>query len=101
LRSELHPVARIRTLDDIEIGGDRTLLVGEAAGFVSPASGEGLSLAFASGRAAARAISANTTDPVPAYRDACTPFIDLLAKELELAERIRTRGRAQARGRER
>ncbi len=101
LRSERHPIARIRTLDDIETGSGRVLLVGEAAGLVSPASGEGLSLAFASGRAAARAISAAPDDPLPAYREACRPFIDLLAKELELAERIRTRGRARTPGRER
>ena len=96
LRSERHPIARIRTLDDIEIGSGRVLLVGEAAGLVSPASGEGLSLAFASGRAAARAISADPDNPVPAYREACRPFIDLLAKELELADRVRDRSRARA-----
>lgn len=94
LLAERHPIARIRTLDDIELGNGRVLLIGEAAGLVSPASGEGLSLAFASGQAAARAIVADPDDPVPAYREACKPFIDLLAKELELAERIRARGSA-------
>lgn len=46
-------------------GGGPVLLAGEAAGLVSPSSGEGLSFALASGAAAGRA--AGRADPVVAY----------------------------------
>lgn len=91
LLAERHPVAKIGSLDDVDLGRNRVLLTGEAAGFVSPASGEGLSHAFASGEAAARAINEDPVAPGRVYRELCGPFYDFLAQELDLAMRMRNR----------
>ena len=47
-----------RSIRDIVAGQGRVLMVGEAGGFLSPTSGEGISWAMDSGRAAGRAIAA-------------------------------------------
>jgi len=53
-------------------GDDRILLAGEAAGLVSPSSGEGLSFALESGAAAGSAVALD--DPAEAYREAFRPL---------------------------
>ncbi|MCL2492317.1 MAG: FAD-dependent monooxygenase, partial [Coriobacteriia bacterium] len=49
-------------IDDICPGKGRVLLTGEAGGYISPTSGEGISWALDSGRAAGRAIAADLGD---------------------------------------
>jgi flavin-dependent dehydrogenase len=60
-RRELRRCARVlsrpRRRADLCRGDDHTLLVGEAAGLVSPSSGEGISFALQSGMAAACALA--------------------------------------------
>ena len=48
-----------RSVADISPGQGRVLLAGEAGGYISPTSGEGISWALDSGRAAGRAIAAD------------------------------------------
>ena len=55
-------LARISSVRDIWLGGGRVLACGEAAGLVSPSSGDGLSYALASGRAAALSLGGGTPD---------------------------------------
>ena len=56
----------------LEAGG--ALLVGEAAGWISPSSGEGISYALASAAVLARAIRQCPADPLPRYRDLSRPL---------------------------
>ncbi len=51
----------------ISIARGRTALVGEAAGFISPSSAEGMSYAFKSALALARALEAGIDDYLPRY----------------------------------
>lgn len=65
----------------IRLGNGHIFLVGDAAGFCHPLTGEGISYAIASGEAAARAILEAGQDSMTAYEKAMAP----LAKELEVA----------------
>ena len=61
-------LSRPRSRRELSAGCARVLLAGEAAGLVSPSSGEGLSFALESGAAAGEAVAA--ADPLAAYRPA-------------------------------
>jgi geranylgeranyl diphosphate/geranylgeranyl-bacteriochlorophyllide a reductase len=82
---EVQPLARITSLDECITGRDNLLLIGEAAGFVRPTSGEGISFALQSGLNAARAINENPRRPAAGYRQRCSPILDSLGTELRNA----------------
>jgi flavin-dependent dehydrogenase len=52
---------------DIQTGAGQALLIGEAAGLISPSSAEGLSYAFVSALLAAKALSGGLHDPAISY----------------------------------
>lgn len=52
----------VRSAEDIVTGVGRVILAGEAAGFMSPTSGEGISYALRSGIAAGKAVASNDPD---------------------------------------
>lgn len=52
----------VRSAEDVVPGRSRVLLAGEAAGFMSPTSGEGISYALNAGRLAGEAIANNAPD---------------------------------------
>jgi flavin-dependent dehydrogenase len=81
LRKERHPITRINSLREVETGRGNLILVGEAAGFVRPASGEGFSFAFESAKAAAAAINTEPHSPADRYKEACRPILDALHAE--------------------
>ncbi len=61
----------VRSIDDVVAGQGRVLLAGEAGGFLSPTSGEGISYAVNTGRLAGCAVAENGAgDAVEAYRKA-------------------------------
>ncbi|MBI5231461.1 MAG: NAD(P)/FAD-dependent oxidoreductase [Coriobacteriales bacterium] len=62
----------LRSPQDVVPGQGRVLLAGEAGGFISPTSGEGISYAMNSGRLAGRAIAAahNGTTPLSLFSEA-------------------------------
>lgn len=61
----------VRSADDVASGAGHVLLAGEAGGFMSPTSGEGISYALRSGMAAGTAIGGNgPDDALGAYRSA-------------------------------
>lgn len=63
----------VRSANDIAPGVGRVLLAGEAGGFMSPTSGEGISYALRSGRAAGVAVAGNTpAETLDAYRAGTT-----------------------------
>lgn len=66
-------LSRPRSLRDLVPGADGVLLAGEAAGFVSPSSGEGISYALASARALALALEPGIDGALTRYRLAVAP----------------------------
>jgi len=62
------PSLAARDFDTLTLGGDRWLLVGDAAGLVDPLTREGIHYALASGGLAAEAIAGDTSDPSRGYR---------------------------------
>jgi geranylgeranyl diphosphate/geranylgeranyl-bacteriochlorophyllide a reductase len=71
-----------RTRSDVFAGGGNVLLAGEAAGLVSPSSGEGISYALLSGAAAGRATGSAAPDT--AYKEEFKPLARrVLAKTLK------------------
>ncbi len=79
-------LSRPRTRGEICPGARGVLLAGEAAGLVSPSSGEGLSFAFESGFAAGRAVG--HPDPAASYRETFGPLERKLARKLVKARVI-------------
>jgi len=77
LRTEACVVYRPRHLHHLCLGAQDVFLVGEAAGFISPSSMEGISFALRSAEALAQALK--TADPQAAYRKATR---DLMLKVL-------------------
>jgi len=71
--------------DDLVLGGGPVALVGEAAGFISPTSAEGISWALRSGAALADALAPGLEGWEARYRAATAPMRRrLLAKRLKL-----------------
>ncbi len=71
VKREASVALHVRSTADIVPGRGRVLLAGEAGGFMSPTSGEGISYAMNSGAAAGRAIaSATPDDALAVYSDA-------------------------------
>jgi flavin-dependent dehydrogenase len=65
------------------LGDDRIFLLGEAAGFISPSSLEGLSYAFDSAAALSKALTSKTSATAKAYRHATFSLrLKLLKKRL-------------------
>ena len=62
VKREASVALHVRSSSDVVAGGGRVLLAGEAGGFMSPTSGEGISYAMNSGAAAGIAIASSTPD---------------------------------------
>lgn len=65
---------QVRNRNDIILGKGSLMLVGEAAGLISPTSGEGISYALRSGTYCAQAIS-GSADPLETYEQLALPLI--------------------------
>ena len=63
VRREAWVAPRHSSIHDVSAGSGNVLLAGEAGGFISPTSGEGISWALASGRIAGLAIAADHSTP--------------------------------------
>ncbi len=74
LATEAAQVSRPSSLRQIVLGRDRALLVGEAAGLVSPSSLEGISYALASAARLGRIVNRDPADPLKAYARAVAPL---------------------------
>jgi len=79
VKREASVALHVRSAGDVVPGRGRVLLVGEAGGFMSPTSGEGISYAMNSGAAAGAAIAASTPDDALA---AYSAGIDHIAKNI-------------------
>ncbi len=88
IEKEGHPATVIGNLDEIVLGTDNVLLVGEAAGLISPSSFEGISYALESGLMAAQAIKTEPTSVIDTYRKLCNPMYRRLSSQLEKSQII-------------
>jgi flavin-dependent dehydrogenase len=62
VRREAWVALQVRSKGDVVLGKQRVLLAGEAGGFMSPTSGEGISYALTSGSLAGKAVAASSPD---------------------------------------
>ena len=69
-RREAWVALQVRSRGDVVPGAGRVLLAGEAAGFMSPTSGEGISYALKSGDAAGAAVAGSPDGALAAYTTA-------------------------------
>lgn len=73
----------VRSVGDVVPGRGRVLLAGEAGGFMSPTSGEGISYAVNSGRAAGLAVAAgDASSALQAYTRGVAPIAGNIARKL-------------------
>lgn len=84
IKTEACLVCRPSSMRDFCCGADGVFLVGEAAGFISPTSLEGVSFAFESARALSEALNHNPDDPQKSYRKRTLKIrMRLLLKQLK------------------
>ncbi len=83
-------LACITNVRDINLGSGRILICGEAAGLVSPSSGDGISFALASGRAAAMSLEASPEAAQQVYRRLLSPELAELRRNAIKAKQSRS-----------
>lgn len=86
MKRESAAALQVRSGRDVLLGTGNVLLTGEAAGFISPTSGEGISYALTTGDLCARAILADPGDALASYREIAKPAVrNIMAKTRKLA----------------
>lgn len=73
---------RPNSLRDIYLGDKNIILAGEAAGLISPSSGEGISFAMESGLHCANALNKEYKTPLSTYKSSCTHLIERITKKM-------------------
>jgi len=82
LKRECALGVRPTKLTDIKFGYGNVLLIGEAAGLISPSSGEGISFALKSGENCATAINENPSDALNQYKKLSQPLLSKIYKNI-------------------
>jgi flavin-dependent dehydrogenase len=95
---EAAAAAHVRSMRDVVPGSGRVLLAGEAGGFLSPTSGEGISYALRTGEMAGRAAALDSEHALAAYARAVRPLMAQIRVKLALLPVMESgTGRALAR----
>lgn len=81
---EAAAAAHVRSMRDVVPGSGRVLLAGEAGGFLSPTSGEGISYALRTGEMAGRAAALDPGRALDSYRIALRPLMAQIRFKLAL-----------------
>ncbi|MBU4246168.1 MAG: FAD-dependent monooxygenase [Nanoarchaeota archaeon] len=79
-------LTKIKSTEEICLGSNNIFLVGEAAGLVSPSTGDGISFALRSGFNCAQAIKSAAAAPLESYKELCRPLICEIGQKLKKAE---------------
>ncbi len=83
VRREAWVALQVRSMEDVVCGKQRVLLAGEAGGFMSPTSGEGISYALRSGSLAGRAVAASEPHAaLGAYAASARPLLRDIRRRL-------------------
>ena len=81
-----------KSLEELSLGKNNTLLIGEAAGWISPRSGDGISFALRSSSACAEAFNTDASSALQKYsnnvQDLREEFIEKLESFLQIQQRI-------------
>ena len=85
-KKEVSIINKVKSKDDICLGRNNILLVGEAAGLISPSTGEGISFALRSGLNCATAINENSDNTLEKYENLCQPLIEEIGEKIEKAK---------------
>ena len=81
-------IARPSSINDIILGNDRVMLVGEAAGLISPSTGEGISFALRSGHACAKALNEDFSAASDKYKELCEQLVEEIKDKLKKANML-------------
>jgi len=81
-------ILRPESKSDIFIGNGNVLLVGEAAGLISPSSGEGISFALESGRLCAESFLESNQNPFAIYNKKVQPLIERVLSKINKSKII-------------
>jgi len=81
-------ISRPQSEKDIFLGQRNILLLGEAAGFISPSFGEGISFALRSAQNLAKIFNENFDTPYANYLRLCKPLIEEVKDKIKKAELI-------------
>ncbi len=85
LKTEGTYIMRTRRLNQIHLTKDNIALIGEAAGFISPSSAEGISYAIRSGQYLAEALNADLENFAPIYTKKCKKLkFNIFLKNIKL-----------------
>ncbi len=87
-KREGYSIARPLSLDELYLGNENVLLVGEAAGWISPSSGDGMSFALRSGRNAARAFNNSEENVLDSYKENSKELLETFERKLEKSKII-------------
>jgi len=79
-------LTKINSKDEICLGKNNIFLVGEAAGLISPSTGDGISFALRSGFNCAQAIKDASDMPFEKYNELCFPLISEIGQKIKKAE---------------
>ncbi|RJQ53648.1 MAG: hypothetical protein C4521_07200 [Actinobacteria bacterium] len=81
LKRESAAALQVRSRKDIFLGRGNVLLAGEAAGFISPTSGEGISYALTTGDTCGRAIASNGHGGLAGYERLIEPAVKNISRK--------------------
>lgn len=82
-KKEVSVILRPESTTDIFLGKDNILLLGEAAGFISPSTGEGISFALRSSYNCAKALNESPEKALREYKNLSTPLIEEILYKLQ------------------
>jgi len=88
IKKESAILSRIRNKKDICLGDNKVFLVGEAAGFISSSTGEGISFALRSGYNCAKAINKDFNRPIPLYKKYSKDLIKEASDKIKKADKF-------------
>ncbi|MEK6973212.1 MAG: FAD-dependent monooxygenase [archaeon] len=86
-------LSRPNSIRQTFLGDKNVMLAGEAAGLISPSSGEGISFAQYSGFYCAEAINKEYENALPYYKEKCKPLIERIRAKLRKSEALKNVGK--------
>ena len=83
VKKEAAMVLNPRSVKNVILGDDKAILIGEAAGFISPNASEGISYALRSGYNCAKALNENFNDALKEYKNLSQPLVKEIEEKIE------------------